>query len=310
MTDYPTGSPAAGWYTDPADASLQRWWGGSQWTHDTRPVPAPAFAAPAIAAPAAVGVPGGGINPFAAMDAQQLTPQATRPSEAPTFSRGANDFSDFNTFGTSEFAAGSAPAFGASTNAFDATATWGDSTRRAEPSGSPTNGQATAGLLLSLFGFSLFGIILSVIGLRRARESEYDGDLPVGRTRSRWGLGLGIAGIVASAAVLALWLFASAWALEQLGGSTPGTSVIEDETITPFDSADATYDRAAYEQEIADEYAWEEMGTPISITCPDVGSTAPGNSITCTIVLSDRTDTWYAEYAEGGSYMYSISSDN
>ena len=63
-----------------------------------------------------------------------------------------------------------------------------------------------------------------------------------------------------------------------------------------------------FEQEIVDEYAWEELGTPLSVTCPDVASTAPGSTITCAIVLADRTDTWIAEYYEDGMYMVSTSS--
>lgn len=300
MTDYPTGSPAAGWYTDPADPALQRWWGGSQWTHETRPIPAPS-PAPSLAA-----VPGGGINPFAVMDTQQHTPHATGSSEHPAFSRGATDFSDFNTFGTSEFAGSATPAFG---GGFNAAATWGDGTRHPTAAEPPTNGHATAGLVLSLLGISLLGIIFSAIGLRRAREFEYSGEPPVGRKRGRWGVGLGIASIVLSTAVTVLALTTYSWLFEQLYSTTPQTSVVDDGSTTPFDSADATYNRAAYEQEIADEYAWAEMGTPLSITCPDVASTAPGSTITCTIALDGYTDTWIAQYAEGGAYMYSITSD-
>jgi hypothetical protein len=34
--------PAPGWYTDPADPQLQRWWTGAEWTNDVRsPTPPP-----------------------------------------------------------------------------------------------------------------------------------------------------------------------------------------------------------------------------------------------------------------------------
>ena len=40
MTQYPTSTPP-GWYPDPEDASRVRYFNGSQWTEQTRPMPAP-----------------------------------------------------------------------------------------------------------------------------------------------------------------------------------------------------------------------------------------------------------------------------
>lgn len=39
----PSSAPA-GWYPDPNDGRIQRWWDGYQWTHHTHP-PAPAYSA-------------------------------------------------------------------------------------------------------------------------------------------------------------------------------------------------------------------------------------------------------------------------
>lgn len=42
----PTGVPAPGWFTDPGDPSVERWWSGEAWTDYTRsPEPEPAYAA-------------------------------------------------------------------------------------------------------------------------------------------------------------------------------------------------------------------------------------------------------------------------
>lgn len=41
-----TAGTAAGWYADPADPSLIRWWDGTTWTSHTQPNPAVALAAP------------------------------------------------------------------------------------------------------------------------------------------------------------------------------------------------------------------------------------------------------------------------
>ena len=39
MADGPTNLPPAGWYTDPANADQQRWWGGVSWTDHVQEIP-------------------------------------------------------------------------------------------------------------------------------------------------------------------------------------------------------------------------------------------------------------------------------
>ncbi len=51
-----TGSTAAGWYTDPTDPRLIRWWDGSAWTDHTQPNPS-APAAPALPSVAPLEMP-------------------------------------------------------------------------------------------------------------------------------------------------------------------------------------------------------------------------------------------------------------
>jgi hypothetical protein len=52
-----TAGTAAGWYADPADATLIRWWDGAVWTSHTQPNPAVALAAPPPAGTAMVDAP-------------------------------------------------------------------------------------------------------------------------------------------------------------------------------------------------------------------------------------------------------------
>ena len=40
MSDF-RGAPPAGWFPDPAEAGMLRWWDGTQWTQHTHPMPAP-----------------------------------------------------------------------------------------------------------------------------------------------------------------------------------------------------------------------------------------------------------------------------
>jgi hypothetical protein len=53
MSSWPPGQsalPPTGWYADPADPTRERYWGGTEWTHDVRSPAPPAPAAPAAPA--------------------------------------------------------------------------------------------------------------------------------------------------------------------------------------------------------------------------------------------------------------------
>ena len=315
MPDYPTGVPAAGWYTDPADPRQERWWGGVEWTHDVRPLTA--VAAMPAPQPALANVPGGGINPFAAIDAQEASQNAGM-SGGSFGAPATSTFSSFNSassFDTGSFAAGST---GGTPGAVSAS--WYDPSRRAMQGPPPTNGLATAGLILSIVGANVLGIILSVFALRKAREFEADGELPVGRKRAKWGLGLGITSVILSILSTLAWIFVfqAVWAsyLEQVATGTvqteePGGIVLNPDVpeIDGTDAAnDGTYLRADYEQAIRDEYAEEGYAAPDSVVCPDSGSTSAGSTIVCTIVTGDLTETRTAEYYENGGYSISTTS--
>ena len=310
MPDYPTNVPAAGWYPDPSDPRQERWWGGVEWTHDVRPLaaalPAPTLSPALSPEPALANVPGGGINPFAAIDAHEATLSAGSGFNGRGVTTPATDFSSFNSFDT-----GSVSAAPTSTGV---NASWYDSSRRAAPRPDPTNGLATAGLVLSLVGLNVFGIVFSILGLRKARGFEYEGDLPVGRKRSRWGLGLGIASFILSIVVLVGYLFAAQYLyslyVEQFGGGVVQEQ--GDESFTPDTTPgvvdDGTYERAAYEQAIRDEYAEDGYPAPDTVTCPDSGSTAEGGIIVCEIVTGELVETRTAEYYADGNYSISTSS--
>jgi len=45
----PAGLPVAGWYPDPGDPQLQRWWDGTAWGHATRPAGLPQPGSPLLA---------------------------------------------------------------------------------------------------------------------------------------------------------------------------------------------------------------------------------------------------------------------
>ena len=273
MPDYPPSGPAAGWYTDPANSAQERWWGGVEWTHDTRPLQETA------APPVLTSVPGGGVNPFAG----RLPEQTGIGSglSGPSFSTGTNDFASFNAVGTSPFTS-PAPSFAVAPS-------W-NATSSPVPSQQPTNGIATAGLLLSIFGFSLVGIILSSIGLKRAREFEFAGDRAVGRKRSRWGIGLGVTSIVLSIALAVAYVLAwpqiYAFYLEQ-SGATSSQGEFFDEEINPnaileSDGSPVVYDRTEFEQAVSDGFAEGAGSPPQDVFCSDNVEMVVGATIVCT----------------------------
>lgn len=224
-------------------------------------------------------VPGGGVNPFAEVLREERLAAV-----------GASQ-SGFGSFETSK----GPPAF----TGFDATSSFGGSTVAASwyenprgPMGPPpTNGQATAGLVLSLLGFSIVGIVLSVIGLKRATENAGMGNLPVGRTRARWGLGLGIASIVLTIAstVLYVLVFSSmynSYLLDPYAYDTsPGITETDNSLAVPVP---LLYDREAVESELTDLAAAQLEAAPEFVGCPDISTVVDSSPISCDLVVNGQ----------------------
>lgn len=249
MSDFPSSLPPAGWYPDPSNPASERWWGGLEWTESTRPLPVLVEAPPATAPAYAMSVPGGGVNPFAEVLRQErLAAVGASSGGFGSFeaSKGPAAFTGFDASG----------GVGGSTVA----ASWYENPRVAMGP-PPENPMATAGLILSIVGVQLLGLIFSIIALKKARAFVRQGMLPVGRKRARWGLTLAILTyvVIGAATAVALPIY-----LEQ--------------------KLDAAYDRAEYEELIMNSFA-QAGAQPDSVTCPDEGSLAPGSSFSCEMVL-------------------------
>lgn len=148
-----TSSPQAGWYPDPERAGQDRYWNGTAWSEDRRPsAPAvpPAPVAPAV--PPVPAAPGSAdVAPVVATAPAAPSPYAASP------------------YAASPYAA--APA-------------------------SPTNTLALVGMIVAIVGTVLFigvgaiaGAIVSIFGLRKARELQAQGYPSTGR-------GLALAGVI------------------------------------------------------------------------------------------------------------------
>lgn len=248
MPDYGTTTPTAGWYTDPANATLERWWGGVEWTHDTRPIPVAA----APAAPVAAGIPGGGVNPFATAQPATNSWTATAPVAATTAQAPGigNYYEDTKVAGPPKVSPG-----------------WYDQGRmtQAQP---PTNGAATRALVFGIVSW-LFNplLIFSIVGLRSAKRGlenaqmfEYERREPVGRTAAKVGRGLSVVSLV----------FGSLYFL------AVGISVYLFTTYHDFVLENLWASQAA------------SQGLPGStLDCPAEGSYANGSSFVCEVQLAD-----------------------
>lgn len=168
-------TPAQGWYPDPADGRMVRWWSGAGWTEHTRPHPdqpqPPAFQVPAQQQPAYQ-------QPAYPQPAYQQ-PYPQRPGQ-PVYTR--------------------EPA---------ARITRGEKDRQVRSN----NPMAYIGLVFSLVAFifnlfaipSILGIVFSAIGV--ARSADLSGSVHyTGRVTSIFGLVLGVAALgVSSWHLLALF---------------------------------------------------------------------------------------------------------
>lgn len=186
-------SPIAGWYPDPENPALERWWNGVAWSDQRRastvPVAAPLPSAPAgYAAPVAV-APGTASAPQPAADqpAPQYPgqPYSVQPYAPP----------------------GSVPPY---------TAPYGGGYPGYAPiPAPPQNGMALAGIITSgvgaLLNWTFLGLpgivggVLSIFGLRRSRELAAMGMTETRRGMSIAGIAIGFGGSALTILLFLLW---------------------------------------------------------------------------------------------------------
>jgi hypothetical protein len=339
------GGPAAGWYADPADASQERWWDGTQWSATTRPLvqtppTPPAYAAPSYAPPSyeaptytaptytaptytppaytaptysptagqgqigsgqAYGSPSNAVEPYsapgsyAAIGAYTPTNQTTPPAYS-----GQNQFST----GTAAVAtASSGDGWSFTGDTYTGNTSWNQSAARtSEPSG---NGTAVAGFVLALLGFGLVSLIVSILGLRKARRLAAAGEWPRGRALAKWGLGLSIWTMVVSAALTAFWVYLFTVNPQMLMNITEqylkDYQTTQGTPLTPTDGTDPTVgeptDLGSIAGQVSDQYTELNGVTPTSVQCTETGTGANGTEYLCAIAMPDGSliTTTYSE---------------
>lgn len=114
---------------------------------------------------------------------------------------------------------------------------------------------------LLLVGITSF--ILSLKGLARARKWESEGSAPVGRKKAVWGLVLSPIGTVIALIVIAGFL----------SGVTGGADEIQ-------------FDKAGVEKMVTDGVL-EQVGTVVTVKCPDSPSMTEGNEFQCVATADD-----------------------
>jgi hypothetical protein len=349
------GGPAAGWYADPADASQERWWDGTQWSATTRPLvqtpptpppyAAPSFAPPAYEAPtysaptytaptytaptytaptytaptysptASQGQIGGGHVGGAqnyGSPSNAVEPYSPAGSYAaigaytPTGQTGSSAYGGQNQFGSvgsSLATQSSGDGWSYSGETYTGNTAWGQgSTQTPEPTG---NGLAVTGFVLSLLGFGLISLIISILGLRKARGFAAAGMWPRGRGLAKWGIGLSIWTMLVGTAVLAFWLYLAANPqmlmnitesyLKDFQTTQTTPSGVTDGTGTTIDVNDGTgtpatdpTDVATIASHVSDQYTELNGVTPTSVQCTVQSLSGPnGPEYLCAIATPD-----------------------
>lgn len=257
MTTPTTGNPPAGWYTDPADPAGQRWFDGAGWTEHVQAPPPPA---PPV-------VP----TPYTPDNGSAGLPTASAPSSFglsapdPRFGAAAPD----PRFGAVAPDARFAPAAPAAGTGWIQPVENHYLVNTAANLDDGKNTPARVALVVSILAMlgvpiaGIAGIVLAVIGLKRATRLEAAGWEPKGRGRARWAMGLSIVGLVISSLLVA--------------NAVRGVLAEAEVPVT------STLDVRAMETEIAAGVA-EQAGVTVTVQCPDTVDTGAPTAFQCVAV--------------------------
>ena len=172
----------------------------------------------------------------------------------------------------------------------------------------PTNRPATAGLVLSFLLLAPLGFIVSIVALAKSNRIHREGFAPIGRRRAAWGLALSIAVLIAAPIGISIGLpilkQQQELALEQLAAQNAAADeLVPTQVPIPL----TAYDRAAFEQGLADGFTQTAGSPPESVTCPDTVATTVGSSITCEFVWQEQPHTMTMVITnDAGNYTLSV----
>jgi Protein of unknown function (DUF2510)/Domain of unknown function (DUF4333) len=289
--------PAAGWYSDRNDATVQRWWDGGQWTDDARSI-APAASVFGLGAAQAVSQPI--ASPTAYPVAPQLTPQSTatvaaQPTVAAAWYADPTDASITRWWDGQRWTQHTAPISPAAAPSYSPNPSYAlspGSLSGSQPVTFAPNSLATGALIVGLVSIlinplgaaSISAIVMGIVALRRARNFA---PTAARRGSAIAGIVIAVAAIVIGA-ILAIVVIQAKYAADAPKSTAPytsGTPKSVDQLTTLI-----TNDMQKY-------------GAVSRVDCPTDASVAPGAKFDCQAVFVDgRTTTVDVSFNADGGY--------
>lgn len=202
-------SPIAGWYPDPENPALERWWNGVAWSDQRRPSTVPA-AAPLPSAPAEYAAPVA-VAPATASAAQPAAEQQAQQYPAQSY--------PVQPYAGQSYSAQPYATPQSSVLPYAAPHGGGGYPGYAPIPAPPQNGMALAGIITSGVGAllnwtflglpGLVGGVLSILGLRRARELAAMGMTETRRGLAIAGIAIGFGGSGLTILLFVVWVVAA-----------------------------------------------------------------------------------------------------
>jgi hypothetical protein len=139
----------------------------------------------------------------------------------------------------------------------------------------PTNGIAIAGFVMSLLGWGVVSLFISIAGLKKANSFAAQGLAPAGSALAKWGIGISIWSTIVWTAVIGFYV----WAF-----SFYGTELMN--ALGPTGTGSGAVTQAQLEQLATDQVirSWDEA--PASMSCPSLIPDADG-MYDCTATMAD-----------------------